>query len=382
MRRLLGQIQEPGAIWPFVMAKPRPSPSVSSRRLRNVLTANGVLSITLAAIALLLFFAFSVVDIEPGQAAVRLNRITGSQVAVTTPGWTMRIPFVHTVHILDAAPHTFSMQGETDSDALHVARLTVRASDGSNFHFEDTTIIFQLRPSDAVNAVRDSGPGDGFLSWMRPYARSILRDEFGRESTIDVSDPTTYEAATARAKDRLNQVLNPHGVLVSQLVTPRPKFNEAYEQAIEERNALGNQEQVIKSNLDRAGTERERRLAEVDQVQNHLIQERRAALESDLAKAITSQAQAKREADTYHIGKIAAGQAALSAAESAAKQIEAELEAKYQSRKAEIDAFRTQPVERVMERLATRLQNVTIHIQPYADDAAPQRLNVQGVTGQ
>ena len=238
--------------------------------------------------------------------------------------------------------------------------------------------MFQLRPADVVTAVRDSGPDDGFLVWLKPYVRSILRDEFGRESTIDVSDPTTYEAATQRARKRLNEVLNPHGILVSQLVTPRPKFNDAYEHAIEERNALGNQEQVIKSNLNRAGTERDRRLAEVDQAQNQLIQERRAALESDLAKAITSQAQAKREADTYYIEKIATGQAALSAAEGAAKQLEGELAASYQARKAEIDAFRTQPVERVMEKLATRLQNVTIHIEPYANDASPSRVKVEG----
>jgi membrane protease subunit HflC len=325
------------------------------------------------------YLVFSVVDIEPGQAAVRLNSVTGDQTAITTPGWCLRLPFIHSIHVLDAAPHTYSMQGDQHVDNLHVPKLTVRASDGSNFHFEDTTIIFQLRPSDAVTAVRDGGPGDGFMLWLQPYVRSILRDEFGRESTIQVSDPTSYEAATQRAKDRLNSVLNRHGITVSQLVTPRPKFNDAYEQAIEERNALGNQEQVIKSNLDRASTERERRLAEVDQAQNHLIQERRAALESDLAKAVTSQAQAKREADTYHIEKIAHGQAALSAATGAAKQLQAELEAKYQARKAEIEAFRSQPVERVMEKLATRLSNVTIHIKPYADDATPSRIQYEGV---
>ncbi len=348
-------------------------------RLRQVIAIMGGGATVGAALSALLFLALSVVDLEPGQAAVRLNQITGSQTAVTTAGWMVRIPFIHKVHILDAAPHTFSLQGTRDVDDLHVAQLTVRASDGSNFHFEDTTIMFQLRPSDAVVAVRDGGPGDGYTTWLRPYVRSILRDEFGRESTIAVSDPTTYEAASQHARNRLNEVLNPHGVLVSQLVTPRPKFNDAYEHAIEERNALGNQEQVIISNLDRAGTERDRRLAEVDQAQNQLIQERRASLESDLAKAITGQAQARREADTYHIEKIAAGQAALSAAEGAAKQLEAELAASYQARKAEIDAFRTQPLERVMEKLATRLQNVTIHIEPYANDAAPSRVRLEQI---
>jgi regulator of protease activity HflC (stomatin/prohibitin superfamily) len=333
--------------------------------------------IVLALGVLSILAVFSVVDIEPGQAAVRLNHVTGAQTAVTTPGWTARVPLIHTVYVLDAAPHAYTMKGDQEVDALTAPKLTVRASDGSNFHFEDTKIIFQLRPSDAVIAVRDSGPGDGFMSWLTPYVRSILRDEFGRESTIDVSDPTTYEAATQRARDRLNAVLNAHGISVSQLVTPRPKFSDAYEQAIEERNALGNQEQVIKSNLDRAGTDRERRLAEVDQVQNHLVQERRAALESDLATAITRQAQAKRETDTYHIEKIAEGQATLSAAEGIAKQLEGELEAKYQGRKSEIDAFRSQPIERVMEKLATRLDNVTIHIEPFANDATPSRIQYE-----
>lgn len=348
------------------------------KKSMNVLTGLGnKLWVLSAGLVLCVFLALSVVDIEPGQAAVRVNNVTGAQTAITTPGWTTRVLFLHTVHILDAAPHAYTMKGPAAIDELNVEELTVRASDGSNFHFEDTTIIFQLRPSDAVIAIRDSGPGEGFRAWLKPYVRSILRDEFGRESTIDVSDPTTYEAASQRARDRLNEVLNIHGIGVSQLVTPRPKFSDAYEHAIEERNALGNQEQVIKSNLDRAGTERERRLAEVDQVQNHQIQERRASLESDLAKAITSQAQAKREADTYHIEKIGEGQAALSAAEGMATQLQGELSAKYQSRKAEIDAFRSQPVERVMEKLAARLANVTIHIQPYANDAAPSRIQYE-----
>lgn len=312
---------------------------------------------------------YSTVEIEPGQAAVRLNLLTGAQSCITTPGWSLRLPLIHSVSVLNAAPQPFSMKGEANADDLHVQRLTVRASDGSNFYFEDTTIVFQLNTAAAVTAVRDAGPDHGYLGWLRPYARSILRDEFGRESTIDVANPTTYEAATARAKDRLNESLSPHGVVIVQLVTPRPKFNEDYERAIEERNALGNEEQVIESTLDRAEAERDRRLAEVDQVQNHDIQERRAKLESDLATAITRQAQQKREADTYHIEKIAAGQTALSAADGIAKQLQGELDAKYLGKRADVAAFERQPVERVMEKLATRLRGSKLHIVPYANDA-------------
>jgi len=332
-----------------------------------------------AALVTLLLLATSVVDIEPGEAAVRINNVTGSETAIATPGWTTRIPFVHSLYVLDAAPQTFSMHGERDESDLVVQKLTVRASDGSNFHFDDTTVIFQLKVDEAVTAVRDGGPGDGFKGWLRPYVRSILRDEFGRESTIAVSSPSGYAQATNRARDRLNEVLGQHGILVTQLVTPRPQFSEPYEHAIEERNRLGNELQVIGSNLDRAATARDRRLAEVDQAQNRIIQERRASLESDLARAVAELSETKRGADTYRIGKIAEGQASLSAASQRAAQLRGELDAKYQGRKAEIDAFRTQPVERVMERLGERLSGVTIQIQPYADDATPARVRYEQV---
>jgi len=330
-----------------------------------------------AVLVTVILLAASVVDIEPGEAAVRINNITGGESAVVTPGWTLRVPFVHAMYVLDAAPQTFLMKGETEESDLVVPKLTVRASDGSNFHFDDTTVIFQLKMDEAVTAVRDGGPGDGFKSWLRPYVRSILRDEFGRESTIAVSNPTTYAQATDRARERLNAVLGQHGILVTQLVTPRPQFNEAYEHAIEERNRLGNELQVITSNLDRAGTERDRRLAEVDQAQNRIIQEKRASLESDLARAVAELAEAKRTSDTYRIGKIGEGQASFSAATQTAEQLKGELEAKYASRKAEIDAFRTQPIERVMERLGERLSGVTIEIQPFSDDATPTRVRYE-----
>lgn len=357
------------------------SPNVLAQ-LKPLIQATSGFGATLGAGALALLLAsMSVTDIEPGQAAVRVNNVTGSQEAVTQPGWTVRIPFIHSVYLLNAAPETFTMSGETTQSDLHVHKLTVRASDGSNFHFEDTMLIFQLITDEAVAAVRDSGEGDAFKHWVRPYARSILRDEFGRESTIDVSNPTTYAEATDRARNRLNKVLGPHGIVVSQLVTPRPKFSDAYEQAIEERNALGNEQQVIKSDLDRASTERSSKLATVDQTQNKLIQERRAALELDLARAVAEQASVKREADSHRIAKIGEGQAALSAATKEAEQLKGELDAKYLAKKAEIDAFASQPVQKVMEKLGERLEGVVIRIQPYADDATPSRVQYEQLGG-
>src|SRR5690349_17427835 len=106
----------------------------------------------LAILLTVFILASSVVDIEPGEVAVRVNNLTGSQTPIVTPGWTTRVPFVHSLHVLDGAPQSFSMRGDKDESDLLVAQLTVRASDGSNFHFADTTVNFQLKGEEAVRA--------------------------------------------------------------------------------------------------------------------------------------------------------------------------------------------------------------------------------------
>ena len=330
-----------------------------------------------AGIAALGFAFFSVASIEPGQAGVRVNNFSGAMQDITQPGWVLALPGFHSLHILDAAPQTFTMRGETDEDILTVRELTVRASDGSNFHFDDVSLIFQLLPSQSIRAVTDAGPTDGFKQWLRPFARSVLRDEFGRESTLDVSDPTTYAAATNRARARLNEVLEPHGVTVTQLVTPRPRFNDDYERAIEERNRLGNEISVIKPKLERAETDRARALAEVGQTKNKEIQARRAKLESQLAESLAAQAQQRQVVDTARIAAIGEGQAALSAARQQARELEGQLAADFLARQSEIEAFRNQSVERVMQRLGDKLKDVTIDIIPFSNDANPSTLNVK-----
>ena len=333
-------------------------------------------------LVLVLIAARSCVTLEPGHVAVRINNLTGEVETITQPGLVLRIPFgVHTVHTIDASPQTFHMRGDKNLDELNVKELTVRASDGSNFEFNDTTILFKVIPTAGARVIADAGVDHRYRMWMGAYARSILRDEFGRESTISVSNPTTFNQATERARKRMNDLLTKHGIEVTSIVTPRPRFSDEYENLIEARNQAGNELSVIDSNLQRAATDRTRRLAEVDRDQNKTMQEKRAALETALATAVATQTQTRREVDTYKIEKIAGGQASLSAARQTSIELQGQLDAQYATRRAEIDAFRAQPVERVMERLGKQLEGVTIDIQPWANDSVPSRLQVEKVGG-
>lgn len=338
---------------------------------------------SLIALVLTIIIAVSSFEVvEPGQVAVKVNNITGSQEPISQPGLVVKGPFgMQSVYIIDASPQTFVMKGSNNTDQLHVKELTVRASDGSNFLFNDTSIIFQVLGSKSVEVIRDAGPGDAFRRWMRPLARSILRDEFGRESTISVSDPSKFGEATERARTRLNELLVDHGVVATKIVTPRPRFSEEYENLIESRNETENKLSVIDSELARAATERDRLLAEVDRDQNKLIQERRAELEAALATALALQADTRRKADTYRIETVSKGQAAKSAAVQQATELRGQLQAEYLARKATIEAFESQPVERVMKRLGEKLKGVTIDIHPWSNDSTPSRVRVEEVAG-
>jgi len=335
-----------------------------------------------AAICLVIIALHSCASIEAGQVGVRINNVTGNVDVVTQPGLAMRLPFgLQDVYILDVTPQTFHLRGAANKSALEVRELDVRASDGSSFEFNDTTLLFRALPDSADATLRDSGLEHAYYEWMLPYTRSILRDEFGRESTISVSNPASFGLAEGRAKTRLNKLLGEHGLEVTSIVTPRPRFSTDYENLIESRNQTENQLAVIDSEIQRAKTERDRKLAEVERDQNKTMQTKRAELENTLATSVTVQTQTHREVDTYKIEKVANGEAALSAAKGKSTELKGQLEADYQAKKAAIDAFKNQPVERVMEKLGERLKGITIEIQPFRNDGSPQRVQLENVGG-
>lgn len=334
------------------------------------------------ALVVLMLATRSCATVEAGQVAVRINNVTGGTEVITQPGLILRLPFgIHDIYIMDVTPQTFHLRGQDNKSALEVRELDVRAADGSSFAFNDTTLLFRAIPAHADETLRDSGTGHAYYEWMLPYARSILRDEFGRESTISVSNPTSFAQAEGRAKQRLNTLLGQHGIEVTSIVTPRPRFSKEYEDLIESRNQTENQLAVIDSELQRAKTERDRKLAEVERDQNKIVQTKRAELENTLATAVTAQTQTHREVDTYKIEKVASGQASRSANKGKADELKGQLDAQYASRRAEIDAFRNQPVERVMQRLGERLKGVTIEIQPFRNDGSPTRVQLENLGG-
>lgn len=320
-----------------------------------------------------------VATIQADEVGVVVNYITGERDVVTTPGFRLYVPFVQEVYTLDKTTQDFLMQGTEYRGANHVPFLTVRASDGSNFRIDDLRIQYEIIPGDASTILKDSGPGDSYkLEWIKAHARSILRDEFGRYSAVEVANPTVYKQAPVEAKDRLNALLEPHGIRVILIKTPNPQFDDEYENAIESRKEADQEVERLIAKVEQLEQEREQRLAavkkekdvEMQELQGEMIRARRYAE----AEAIRVQ----KGADAFATKRVSEGEA-----EKAELLANADgLVAKY-TKEAEGIQSRAQALEQrgevvVREALIQKLMDVTFTLVPYSRDPAPQRLEHSG----
>ena len=314
-------------------------------------------------------------QIAHDQVAVLVNYMNGDKEVITSPGYKVYLPFVREIYLFDRSSQEFKMQGDQFVDDNHVPKLTVRANDGSNFWFEELTILYELIPSEAHRLLEDSGPEDGFKrNWIKAYARSVLRDEFGRYSAVEAADPTQYTNAAVASRDRLNELLRDHGLRVTRIITPKPKFDDDYERAIEDRKEADQEVERLRAREDQLGQEREQRLAAVKKEKEIEMQALTGDLRRAFLRAEEKSIELRRNSDAYSIAKQKDGEGQLAEMTAKARG----LEAKY-TKEAEGLASRAEALEKrgrvvVREALIEKLLNVKFTMVPYSRDPEPRRL--------
>lgn len=337
----------------------------------------------LIVIGLAVFFVKSgrggLVDVADTEVAVIVNYITGNSRLVEQPGYQIFLPFFEQAFLFDASPNLFLMEGERDIDPNHVKKLTVRANDGSNFWFETLEIQYRLVPARAPYLLHDSGPGTGFKqNWVRAFARSVLRDEFGRYSAEEVADPTSYKIATQKATQRLNDLLQVHGVEIIQIITPKPKFDALYEKAIEDRKVANQEVEKLKIKQEQLQRERERRLASIDRDKATEYEQLLGTLEANRIAAEKSRVQVEKAADAHKIEQVNYGRALEQELLARAGAREAQARKEAEGLNARVEALAARGEILVREALAEKLAQIRFSIVPYRRDPAPVRIEHMG----
>ena len=313
---------------------------------------------------------------------MRVNYLTGSETVITSPGYQFFVPLLTDIYKLDGTTQEYVMAGDSYRGTNVAPNLTVRAKDGSNFWFDEQKLQYELLPGTAGEVLRDSGLGDNYKQeWIKAYARSVLRDEFGRYSAVDAADPTTYKAAPEQARLRMNEILEPHGVSVVRIITPNPQFDVRYETAIEERKEADQEVEELRARVQQLAQEREQRLAAVRKEKEVEMQELTGTLRKDLLAAEQEAIRLTKSADAYATERIAEGRAAEARLNAEAQGLVAKYTKEAEGIESRAKALEQRGEVVVREALVEKLLGVNFTLVPYSRDPAPERLEHSGSAG-
>jgi membrane protease subunit HflC len=316
-----------------------------------------------------------IVNIADTEVAVIVNYITGEEEVVRTPGVAFFIPWLNDAYVMDKSPNEFEMTGERDLDYNHVQELEVRASDGSKFRFDSLSLQYQLIPGDAALVLQDSGPRDSFKrNWVRAFARAVLRDEFGRYSSEAIADPSNYMTATSESKIRLNKFLNPHGIEILQIITPKPIFVAEVEKAIEDRKNANQEVERLRIEQTKLVNELDRKLAETERTKASEYEEALGILGASKINAEKEQVKIEKSADAFKISQINEGKAEQLRKEAEARAFENAAIKSAEGLVARVKALEMRGEILVREELARLFQRVRFSVVPYRRDPSPVRV--------
>lgn len=359
------------------------TPSRSKRRRRVVETAIAVLLTPIV-----LAYAMSRITGNPGLAHIRDDEVAvlvdyarGTQTLVGTPGYRTYVPWLQEFYALDKSPHAFVMKGNKEIGIDRAPQLLVRANDGSSFWFDEFTLQYALDPEKAALVLEDSGPGDAFQrELVKRYARSILRDEFGRFSAEEVVRPENLQSATRASLDRLNAALGPHGIDVLEVSTPKPAFDKTYEEQIGRRK-VANQEverlsaelgQLAQVKLQREQNVRDDKQSEMQQLDGNLVR--------DLGKARAELVRAKSEAENVYLDRVSQGRSTKLERDAQAAVLVAKYTALAEDAAKHTVALEARGESAVRAALVEKLHTIEFNLVPYSRDPAPKRVENETAT--
>lgn len=341
----------------------------------------GLIILLFVAIGAVVSGRAGIVEISDREVAVIVNYVTGNEEVVNRPGYRIFIPFLEQAFKFDKSPQEFVMEGDRDIDDNHVRKLTVRAKDGSNFWFESLTIQYRLIPSSANIVLNDSGDGNAFKqNWVRTFARSILRDEFGKFSAEEVADQSNYTSATEISTMRLNEALDSHGIEIIEIITPKPKFEDRYEAAISQRKVANQEVEKLKEKALQLIQERERRLADIERDKATDYELLLGVLEAEKIAAERTAVQVRKSAEAAKISTSAKGLATESRMLQEAEGLTEQARKEAEGLTARVAALAARGQVLVREKLAEKFGRIQFEIVPYRRDPAPVRIEHLGAS--
>lgn len=308
--------------------------------------------------------------IAADEIAVRIDYLDGTLEVIERPGHVFFLPWLQEVLVLDKAPRSFGLAGPSKGEDKAI---TVRAADGSSFWFEGLELQYRARSDALPTLLARMGNSDLVArEWIGTGAAVFLAEEYGRFGAQEASDGAVADGAKLAAVERLEELLEEHGIELLQLVAPKPRFEREYERAIDDRKLADQEMARLADEVADALEARESRMLQLADERER----ERVALDGTLVErriqAQGAEAKLRGGADAYRLERQRAADGL--AASLAAKVRLAEEQAAWESAAlaAEVEALAARGPVAVREVLVGRLATIPFTLEPArgADEAA------------
>jgi regulator of protease activity HflC (stomatin/prohibitin superfamily) len=201
------------------------------------------------------------------------------------------LPFVNDWHTFDTKLQNMEMTYHSrQGDRSGRDDLFFKKIDGNDISL-DVIIAYKIDPVMAPYILQNIADSDSALreKIVRTIARSKPRDIFGELTTEEFYDASKRDKQAQKAKDSLQVILKPMGIIIERVLTKDYRFNEKYQKAIEDKKVADQLVERNKSAQHAALEEYKRKLEEARGEVNKLV-----------ANADGEYAKAKIRVDVYY----------------------------------------------------------------------------------
>lgn len=278
--------------------------------------ARGVAGLVALVVGLVLYNS-STIYVDPGEFAVRqiyLGPNKGIREERIGPGLRMVIPGYERFHVL---PRTLQLlefnddQLQASSQATYAPSINIQTSEGYRV-VVDVTVAYRI--VDPYKVVTSVGAGRLYESALvRPRADQVLRQKLGELNAEQFYSGPLRRQKAYDARDLLDAELSPSGVQVWAVMVRHYRYDDRYQQAIEQRKI---QDQTVFKNRAEA-------LAATEEAEkNRVLAEGQAWISVETQRGISEVSKTKADYDLYSRKRIAEGDLLVELARAEAKRLE------------------------------------------------------------
>ncbi len=213
------------------------------------------------------------------QVGVRTRKLglispKGVEEQVYAPGATyFFLPFINDWNVFDTKLQNLEMTfSKIRGDRRSQDDLVFKTIDGNDISL-DVIIAYRIDSTKAPYILQYVARDDVTLrdTIVRTVARSKPRDIFGELKTEAFYVAEAREAQSTKAKDALQQILGPMGIVIEKVLTNDYRFNPEYTKAIEDKKVADQQVEKNKSAQHAATEEYKRKLEEAKGEVNKMV---------------------------------------------------------------------------------------------------------------